>query len=110
MSNEYYNKFPYESAGVSCVQGGLEACRPVKDESITFRLEPDNDKWAVAGVSGSLTVGHVPLGVSSLIAEQMQNGADLTTNFGKVSKSFLFRHLLRFYLQINFDTLSIVLN
>ena len=83
MSNEYYNKFLYESDGVSCVQGGLE------DESIKFRLEPDNeyDKWAVAGVSGSLTVGHVPLGVSRLIAKQVQNRADLTTNSGEVSKS-----------------------
>ena len=66
-----------------------EVWKPVKDESITFRLEPDNeyDKWAVAGVSGSLTVGHVPLRVSRLIAQQMQNGADLTTNSGEVSKS-----------------------
>ena len=66
-----------------------EVWKPVKDESISFRLESDNeyDKWAVAGVSGSLTVGHVPLGVSRLIAEQMQNGADLTTNSGEVSKS-----------------------
>ena len=65
-----------------------EVWKPVKDESITFRLEPDNeyDKWAVAGVSGSLTVGHVPLGVSRLIAEQMQNGADLTTNSGQLTK------------------------
>ena len=44
-------------------------------------------KWAVAGVSGSLTVGHVPLGVSRLIAKQVQNRADLATNSGKVSKS-----------------------
>ena len=59
-----------------------EVWKPVKDESITFRLEPNNeyDKWAVA-------VGHLPLGVSRLIAEQMQNGADLTTNSGEVSKS-----------------------
>ena len=51
-----------------------EVWKPVEDESITFRLEPDNeyDKWAVAGVSGSLTNGHKP---------------DLTTNFGEVSKS-----------------------
>ena len=66
-----------------------EVWKPVKDELITFRLEPDNgyDKWAMAGVSGSLTVGHVPLGVSRLIAEQMQNAANLTTNSGEVSKS-----------------------
>ena len=38
-----------------------EVWKPVKDESITFRLEPNNeyDKWALAGVSSSLTVGHV---------------------------------------------------
>ena len=66
-----------------------EVWKPVKDELITFRLEPDNeyDKWAVAGVSGSLTVGHVPLGASRLIAEQMQHGADLKTKSGEVSKS-----------------------
>ena len=55
MSNEYYNKFPYESDGVSYVY--REVWKPVKDESKTFRLEPEYDKWAVAGVSGSLTVG-----------------------------------------------------
>ena len=35
-----------------------EVWKPVKDESITFRLEPDNeyDKWAVAGVRSSLAV------------------------------------------------------
>ena len=37
-------------------------------------------------VSGSLTVGHVSLGVSRLIAKQVQNRADLATNSGKVSK------------------------
>ena len=41
-----------------------EVWKPVKDELITFRLEPDNeyDKWAMAGASGSLTVGHVQFG------------------------------------------------
>ena len=66
-----------------------EVWKPVKDESITFRLEPDNeyDKWAVAGVSGSLSVGHVLNPVMGVEAEQMQNWADLTTNSGHVSKS-----------------------
>ena len=66
-----------------------EVRKPVNDESITSRLETNSeyDKWAVAEVSGSLTVGNVPLGVSRVIAEQMQNGTDLTTNSGEVSKS-----------------------
>ena len=75
MSNEYYSKFPYEAMNLMMYHVYREVWKPVKDESITFRLEPDNeyDKWAVAGVSGSLTVGHVPLGASMHIAEQMQH-------------------------------------